>query len=114
MLCGQTFRLGVARVFPMMKFWDLPNCSMMSSLWITSVGWLLPEFIFPSFDAFLFFSHKHLLWFLPQTAVGEYVQIYGYQPIWNRCIFALYASQEATRVSFRIRPKFIIQDLSPA
>ncbi|WRX22314.1 hypothetical protein QQP08_014801 [Theobroma cacao] len=28
------------------------------------------------------------------ASIGKYVQIYGNQPLWNRCIFALYASEE--------------------
>lgn len=35
---------------------------------------------------------------ISQASISKYVQVYGDQSIWNRCLFAFYASEEVAKV----------------
>jgi hypothetical protein len=74
----------------------LDNISRSSSLLSHQYFW---KYLVLSFQTALDLT-KHCFGCYMQASFSKHVQVYGYQPIWNRCISTLYASEKTARVRY--------------
>jgi hypothetical protein len=86
--------LGFAKLFN--DELTLDNISRSSSLLSHQYFW---KYLVLSFQTALDLT-KHCFGCYMQASFSKHVQVYGYQPIWNRCISTLYASEKTARVRY--------------